>query len=1099
MDRQYISGSKGKKPSSSSAKAPVEAPNTLQSKNTAGIIDLISEGEIYGLVNGAKSIFFDETPLQNDDDSYNFNGVVWEEKKGTPDDTPLSGFPYVETEVDVGVELKKTNPITRQILDSNLDAIRVKIRIPQLTVANTSTGDLSGGTVSFQIEVQSSGGSYELVNFSNTANPIVITGKNTTPYEVSYRVPLPAGGAPWNIRLTRITDDSDVTSIQNKTFWSTYTKVIDSKLIYPDSAKNGLKVDAELFGNSIPARAYHVKGLILKVPSNYDPITREYTGAWDGTFQLAWSNNPAWVLYDLMSSSRYGLGEYVDIDEVDKFSLYEIAQYCDELVDNGEGGTEPRFTFNAVINSRREAFDVFNAICSNFRAMLYYGGSKTSTKGQLFVTQDSPKDPEMLVTNSNVIGGIFNYSGTGLKSRHSVAFVSWNDPTNFYRNTIEVVEDPELIDQYGYRQLDTAAYGCTSRAQAHRHGKWLLYTERNQTQTVNYKTGLDHAFARPGAIVAIADKHYQTVRAGGRILSIVSTASGSAGQYQGLLAGIPSAIPGSLKIYVLDSPYQFLAGQTYELSLVLPDGTVETKEVVNPETLTDRITVVEDFSQNPIIGAEWILSGEVAPRQFKIIYVRETEPHIYEVMALEHAPEKYDEIEKDYVVEKPSYTTIKTGALSMPTNLGFAEYLYRAGPSIKSAITVSWTAPSSDPRVQYYDVWYQGPSDPDYRYFNTVSGTSINLEDTTDGEYKFKIQAVERLGGLRSQVLLGSYEAQGQKDPPDDVENFRISVIKENVHLSWDALANLNLSHYTIKFTPALTSYTWGSSSIIAERVSKDATHIVLPSLIGTYSIKGVNFLGVESVNAKFIPTTIASVSGLNVVSTLTEDPSFAGVKEAVEFDVSLTGLILSDVYLDTNSELASGYYYFDNTLDLGQVFTSRVTPQIDGFGSDLLDNVDLWPNVDLVTNVDGSDPSDWEAYLEMRYSQDGAPGTLTDWEKVIIGDYTARYFEFRLKMVSKKSGITPVITGLKVTVDMPDRVLGDNNVTATGGTYNAVFSPAFKETPAIGVTADDMILGDIMQITSKSRSGFTVEFTNGGSGVTRTFDWIAAGYGEEG
>ena len=1082
----FIQGAGGKKKRTSSTTASTvrvatEAPNTLQSKNTARVIDLIAEGPIAGLVNGAQSIYFDDTPLQNSDGTYNFQGVVWEAKDGDPDQDPLSGFTQAEVEVAVGAEVTYSSPVVRTISEPDIDAVRVKIRMPQLTYQDPNSGDLVGTSVQFQIEVQPSGGAYSLATLQNVSNPVTISGKSTSPYEVAYRVPL-TGSAPWNIRVTRLTADSGTVTLQNDTIWSTYTKLIDAKFRYPDSALVGISLDAADFGTEIPTRAYEVYGKEIQIPSNYNPDTRVYTGVWDGTFAVDYSNNPAWVLYDLLTNARYGLGEFIDADQIDKFSLYDIGVYCDELVDDGYGEEEPRFTFNGVIETRQEAYDVINAITSAFRGMAYWGS------GTVNVTQDAPADPVKLVTPANVIDGHFDYSGTGLKARHTVVKVTWNDPEDNYKAAIAIVEDKEAIAAYGWRELDTVAFGCTSRGQAVRYGRWILDSEKNETETVTYKAGFDHLDVRPGDIIAVADPAYAAVRLGGRVVT-----------------------PGTTSI-VIDHAITIESGETYTLSVVLPDGSIEERTLTNSPGSATTLTWSGALSDTPLAGAMWVVSASnVEPRKFRVLAIREAEKAVYEITALFHDPNKYDRVESNLVVERPSYTALPTGPLSPPTDLRFNEYLYQAGPAVRSAITVGWTN-SRDARVTQYQVEFKGPNDPEYRLLGEVSGNSIDYQDNTDGLYSFRVRGVEGITGVKSAYLTLDYEAGGLLAPPSDVDDFNIQIVGTTAYLSWDAVTDLDLDHYVIKFSNATSGASWGSANVLMDRISRDATGISVQAMVGTYLIKAVDTSGVESESESLIVSTISALDGLNVVETVTEHPAFSGSTAdvtVVDGVLRLSGVDTVDDWADvdavTNWDIgdngieALGVYEFANSVDLGAVYTSRLTSNMTVYGADLLSNVDEWTDVDAIDNWDGGDPSKWGVELQVRTTEDNPAGspTWSDWARFVVGDYTARAFEFRLILYSYQTGITPIVEELSVSVDMPDRQAGDNDVTCTAGGVTVTFTPAFKARPSLGLAPQDLDTGDYWLITSLSATGFHIEFFNDSAvSIERTFDWVAVGYG---
>jgi predicted phage tail protein len=498
-------------------RAPIDHAATLFSRATAQLIDLLCEGEIFGLLDRsfpAKSIFFDEVRVQNEDESFNFEGVTIQEKVGTPSQSAVLGFDEVESSVSVNQEITDIASPQFTITETSIDAIRVIIQLPSLMIQDTSTGDLNPHTVGVKIEVSENHADGAFTEILTDT----ITGKTKSPYQRAYRVDLSPyttdspSDYPLIFKVSRTTPESETTTTQDQIFLDSYVEIQEQKFEYPDSAYVAITVDSELFGGKIPKRSYEIKGLKIQHPANYDPDTRVYTGIWDGTFLEGYCNNPAWVMYDMLTNSRYGLGDDIDASQVDKAALYQIGIYCDELVDDGKGGQEPRFTINAVMTQRKEAYTVLNAIASVFRGMAFWSA------GGVSFSNDQPKDPVRVVTNASVKDGDFTYSGVGLKARHSAVLVTWNDPLDFYRQQIEVVEDPDLIQRFGWRQIELVAFGTTSRAQAIRMGKWLLQAEATETETVTYEAGWDHADTTPGQIIQISDEHRVGARVAGRIL-----------------------------------------------------------------------------------------------------------------------------------------------------------------------------------------------------------------------------------------------------------------------------------------------------------------------------------------------------------------------------------------------------------------------------------------------------------------------------------------------------------------------------------------------------------------------------------------------------
>lgn len=1041
-----------------------EAPNTLQSNTIARVVDAVSEGKIKGLVNGLKSVYFDDTPIENEDGSYNFEGVSIIEKLGTPDQSYIEGFPSVESEIGVGVEILKDIPVVRTIVDDEATSIRVKIQIPSMTSQSSTTGDLNGTSVQIRIDIRENGGDWETANLKLVSNPITISGKTTSTYETAYRVELPAGGAPWDIRVVRLSNNStDSAQINNQTYWSTYTKIIDNKIAYVDTAVYGVEVNAKQFNQQVPARAYEIYGLEIQVPSNYDPETREYTGIWDGTLQVAWSDNPAWVLYDLLTNSRYGIGDSIDASQVDKYALYTIAQYCDELISDGQGSTEPRFTFNGVINTREEAYKVLNSIASTFTGMIYWA------TGLVAVSSDMPADPVKLVTPANVVEGDFNYTGSSLKSRHSVAVVKYSDPNDQYRPNVVLVEDVEAIRRYGWKAKEVTAYGCSSKSQAYRYGRWVLDNERNSTEVVTYKASFDHADLKPGDIVSIQDPTYAGIRYGGRI-----------------------AVTGTSSV-TLDDEVELAGGETYSLSVVMGNGEIETSNITNTSGEAHRVITLETpLTEEPKLGAMWTISGtDIAPRQFRVVSMTETEDNIFEISALLHDPNKYARVEQNLTLEDIPYSIIPTGEIKPAFGMSHEEYLYTAGPNVRSGVTISWSA-SPDARVAFYELEMQRPDTGYFEVIGRTSGTSLDIFDTPYGDYQFRVRAIDNLNN-KSVYHTTSIEIQGLLNPPSNVTGFKISNISEQAQLSWTQVTDLDISHYVIKYTTALVDAQWGAGTVIVERIPKEATSVNVPTLVGTYMIKAVDTSGKESLNATSIVTNVKDIQQYNVVQTVTENPTFSGTKTNVQ--VVSSSLKLTDASQD-------GYYEFSNDVDLGGIFTARIIANVVANGEDSSNTIDKWLTLSGVPTLTTTDPSQWDVEIQLRRTDDDPAGspTWSDWEAFQIGDYTGRGFQFRAKLTSINENTTPNIAELGVTLDMKDRIESDDDVLTNGSGQSVVlFDRTFKVTPAIGVSAQDMATGDYFTISSKSSSGFTVNFYDDtDTGVQRTFDWIAKGYGAE-
>ncbi len=771
------SGGKGGGKSEPVGRSPVEAPNSLQSRSIARFLDLWCEGPIHGLVNEDQSIYFDDTPLKNADGTFNFTGVAFDTRYGYPFGTQsyMAGFPSSRNTVSLGggqgLEIRKSNGgVTRTVSNPQANAVIVKISTPALYMQNNVTGDINPYTSNFFIYVKAHGGAFVQTHY------VGFHGKTTSTYQRDYRIALPAGGAPWDIKIVRENDDDPPEWFKDQLFWTSITEVVDGKLAHPNVAYCGMQIDTAQFSGSAPARSYDVKGLLIKVPTNYDPLARTYTGDWNGTFKTAWSDNPAWCFYDLLTNERYGLG--LDPASVNpwKWDLYTIAQYCDAVdesgaylgIDDGAGAKEPRYTCNLLLNSRQEAYAVVNTMASIFRGMPFW------SLGAVRATADMPKAPVALFTNANVLGGEFKYEGTSLKARHTTAKVVWNDPADAYRPAVEWVDDPEGVALYGVRQIDIVAYGCTSRGQAIRAGKWVLDTERTATETVHFRSGLELADKFPGDIVSIADENYAQQIFGGRIVS---------------------ATPDSVTV---DQPYAVLAAFSYTLHITMPDGTLQKRTLTNAAGETATFTWTTPLHEVPLAGAVWaITSTSLEARQFLLVSNIEVGPATFEAMGVFHDPAKFDRVEKGIVVPPPPYNVTPTGPIVPPTGPSSMMRLYQVGSAVRAAAILSWEK-SDDGRVYAYEVQVKGPQDLDYQTIGTTSMTSIEYQDSQEGVYDFRVRA-KALNGKTSAWMIAPDITLTTAIPPSNVTGLQTVYDPDGVAIKWDAVEDLNVDHYEVR------------------------------------------------------------------------------------------------------------------------------------------------------------------------------------------------------------------------------------------------------------------------------------------------------------
>ncbi|EDN2145574.1 host specificity protein J [Salmonella enterica] len=581
---------------------PREAKDDLKSTQQLSVIDALSEGPIVGPVNGLQSVLINNTPVVDADGNSNIHGVTVVYQVGETPQSPLEGFEASGAETVLGVEVKHDNPVTRTVVSENIDRLRFTFGV-QMLQETTDKGDRNPSSVNLLIQFQRSG-------IWNTEFDITINGKITTQYLASVVADnLPP--RPFSVRMVRVTPDSTTDRLQNKTLWSSYTEIIDIRQGYPGTAVAGLLVDAEQFGSQQVTRNYHLRGRIFQVPSNYDPDTRTYTGLWDGTLKPAYTNNPAWCTMDILTHPRYGLGRRIGVADVDKWALYAIAQYCDQQVPDGFGGTEPRMTLNAYMTSQRKAYDVLADFCSVMRCMPVWNGSRMT-----FV-QDRPSDSAWTYTNSNVVGGRFKYSFSALKDRHNAIEVRYTDPLNGWQTSMELVEDHASQIRYGRNLLKMDAFGCTSRGQAHRTGLWVMMTELLETQTVDFSVGAEGLRHTPGDIIEVCDNDYAGASIGGRITDLdIST-----------------------RTLTLDREITLPESGAATLNIVGPDGTPFSTEIQS-QPAPDRV-VLKVMPETVQPYSIWGLKlPSLKRRLFRCVRIKEDDDGTYAITAVQHVPEK---------------------------------------------------------------------------------------------------------------------------------------------------------------------------------------------------------------------------------------------------------------------------------------------------------------------------------------------------------------------------------------------------------------------------------------------------------------------------
>jgi len=643
----FLSGSGGGK-SGGGGDKPEEEDDTLQSKAQAKMVVAVCEGEIKGFVHNdtLKNVFLNDSRVKTLSDGFNFSDTdieVSDLRKGENDQLVLSNFDDIEIEQSVDAKVTvQAGQISVTTTRNDLRSVRVRVGVAALYQVDEESGDITGTRVEYRIKIKDS------VSTGNIFNAVFdITGKTRGPFEEERSFDL-QGTGPWTITVKRETEDSDRTTLVNDLFFKAIIGEVGAKFKYPNTAVLGLKFNAEAF-SSIPRVALEIDGLLIDVPENYNPasvdteFTGAYRGTWNGELVKKFSNNPAWVFYDLLINDRYGCGDFMSANDIDKFSLYEIARYCDEAVDDGQGGKERRFVFNGHINNRGEAFDVLNSIAATFRGMLYYH------QGTVVAVQDSPGASCKIFGPSNVIQDAdndgklksppFTYEGTGLKTRKTVCLVSWNDPNDLYKTKVEYVEDRVGVDRYGHRELEIRAFGCTSQAQAQRLGRWNLLTNLTETETVAFKVAAEGFFLLPGEIIEIADPNREGGVASGFLKA--ATKTGDA-------------------VFSLDRNVVLFPGELYSLGVVVEDE-LEFSIVLTTAGTHSNLTVLDAVSKKVRKGAMWMLKrSDVERRQYRVIGAQEEDDGTVSVMAVLHNPSKYQEVDSATLIQKQRPSPVNT-------------------------------------------------------------------------------------------------------------------------------------------------------------------------------------------------------------------------------------------------------------------------------------------------------------------------------------------------------------------------------------------------------------------------------------------------------
>ncbi|MEG4673371.1 phage tail protein [Enterobacter cloacae] len=874
---------RGRKGGSSSSRTPTEQPDDLQSVAKAKILVALGEGEFAGQLT-AKDIYLDGTPLENADGSQNFSGVAWEFRPGTQAQKYIQGIPGTENEISVGTEVSSTTAWTHTFTNTQLSAVRLRLKWPSL-FKQEDDGDLVGYSINYAIDLQTDGGTWQTV--LNTS----VTGKTTSGYERSHRVDLPQAGSTWTVRLRKLTADANSAKIGDKMTLQSYTEVIDAKLRYPNTALLYIEFDSSQFNGSIPQISCEPRGRVIRVPDTYDPETRTYSGTWTGAFKWAWTDNPAWIFYDLVVSDRFGLGNRLTAANIDKWTLYQVAQYCDQPVPDGKGGsgTEPRYTCNVYVQERNDAYTVLRDFAAIFRGMTYWGGD------QIVALADMPRDVDYSYTRANVVDGRFTYSGSTTKNRYTTALVSWSDPGNAYADAMEPVFEQDLVARFGTNQLEMTAIGCTRQSEANRKGRWGILTN-NKDRIVSFDVGLDGKIPQPGYIIAVADELLSGKVMGGRI----------------------SAVNG--RVITLDRDSAAAPGS--RLMVNLPSGASQSRTIQRVNGWA--VTVTTAYSETPAVESVWIVeSEELYAQQYRVISVTDNNDGTYSISGAFHDPDKYPRIDTGAIIDQRPISVIPPGNQSPPANIVISSFSVVQQNISVETMRVSWDQAQN--AIAYEAQWRR--NDGNWVNVPRSSTTSFDVPGIYAGRYLVRVRAINAAeissgwGYSEEKTLTGKVG-----NPPKPVGFIASENVVFGIELNWGFPANTDDTLKT-EIQYSLTG-TEGDAMLLADVPYPQRKYQQMGLKAGQifwYRAQLVDRTGNESGYTGWVRGQ-ASIDVSDITDVILEDikgsETFKDlIENAVDTNEKIAGM--ADDILQANNELEQqALKIAQNAQDIGQVQT---------------------------------------------------------------------------------------------------------------------------------------------------------------------------------
>ena len=1103
--------------------------DVLASKQFQTLVELLGEGEIEGFPSAAgltqgttaynnaalKDVFLNGTQVLQSSASntspentdFNFQNVAFEPRFGTSNQTAIQGISEIETENTVGVAVTKASPVSRSITNTSIDAVRVTIGFPSLQKFEDD-GDINGAEVAINIQTIENDGT------TTTVITDTVKGRTASTYFRDYKINFASGTSfPVTIRVNRTTDDSTESTLQNSSIWSSFTEIINESRAYANSAHVAISFDAQTFP-SIPTRMYKVRGTKIKIPHNgtvQSDGSISYSGTFNGTFKTdkEWTNDPAWILYDLLTTSK-GFGDQIDTTQLDVFSFYSASVYCAEQVDDGFGGTEPRFSCNVVIQNQKQAYNLINDLCSVMRVMPFYSA------GTISITQDRPTDPSYLFNLSNITEQGFSYSNSSKNSKVTVVNVAYFD-NETQDIDYETVEDTALQAKYGVVTKNLRGFATTSRGMASRLGKWFLYTQSNEAEIVNFTTTLESGtLVRPGAVINVADPLRAGVRRGGRIKTGVSTT----------------------QIVVDDENNTDLAStDSATLSVILADGTLETKTIDTISGTT--ITVSSAYSSTPPSNSVWVIENTTVQLQtFRVIGVTEVSQLAYQITAVAHNSSKYANVEDGTALASRTITTL-TSIKPSPSNLQGSEQIVVLNNRAVSKLFIQWQPVSG---VTEYMVQYRFQNENFIS--ERITRPDFTIFETKNGIYEIRVFSYNALGKPSITPATTSITTVGKTALPVDVQNLRVEPVSDQLlRLRFDQSTDVDVLHggnVVVRHSNLTNGNgTFTNSVDIIPRLPGSVSETLVPAIDGEYILKFRDDGGRLSSGEASVVVTNPDPFPKLVTFTDREDtdsPPFGGTKVDCFFSEDVNGLVLGsletlddvtdfDAIADFDFlgavDITGGTYDFASILDLGSTHPLRLTRHFvtQGFyPNDLIDkrsaNIDTWTDFDAATAFDvnakllvattTSAPSNGSSYQDSDF-------TGKTFNTFANGTHVGRGFKFRCEMDSDDPAQSIEIDQLGYTAELDRRTEQKSNIasgTSSSGlavTFDHAFFTgvsgtdvaASSQLPSIGITANDLGGTDRFEITSISGTGFTIKFSNAGNAVQdKTFSYTAVGFG---